>query len=112
MHVTHSDNKARHAVQVLYNLQVRPLLDALGLAPDVTGLDTLDFWWWSLQGLLLMVLVEHLASRDSPCEDYDGDDVPEALVVVAGGSLLRVEEAREDLPDLLELCYHAALPPV
>lgn len=91
---------------MLYDSQVRPLLDVLGFDTHAAAFETLDFWWWFLQGLLLVVLVAYLASPDSPCEEECEDELTEVVVGRdCGGSLYRVEEARVDLPDLLALCY-------
>lgn len=71
LHVTYSDDLARNAVRVLHDLQVRPLVQALGLVPP----DTLDYWWWALQGLVLATLANRLSGPADPDDDDpDGDD--------------------------------------
>lgn len=81
-HVTWGDDWAGPAVVLLYDSQVRPLLDAFGLTGYAAPLETLDYWWWCLQGLLLVVLVKALAAPGSPCEDEpDHEDIE---VVVLG----------------------------
>lgn len=70
LHVTYSDDLARRALNVLFDLQVMPLLHAMGLAPP----DTLDYWWWVLQGLLLATLATHLPGPTAPDDDSHDDD--------------------------------------
>ena len=103
-HVTRSDDTASLAVRVLYEAQVVPLVDAFGLSGHAAALPTLEFWWWSLQGLLLVLLVRCLAASGSASEDESDGEVTE--VVVGTGRVGCVhEEARVDMPDLLALCY-------
>ena len=102
MLVTYGDDMARHAVLMLFRLQVSPVLEAVGLTAYAADLPTLDYWWWCLQGLLLVALTLCLASSFSPSEEEFEEEVPE--VVVGCGRLGREVEGRVDLPDLLALC--------
>ena len=90
VHVTWSDDLARHAVLLLRRLQVNPVLDALGLS---AALDNLDYWWWCLQGLLLVALIEGLASSYSPREgEFEGEADDEVTEVVVGYDRLAPRE--------------------
>ena len=75
IHVTYRDDQARLAVQVLYEWQVWPVIDALGLAAYAAPLDTLDYWWWSFQGLLLVAMAGWISR---PAAEGDGDGEAEA----------------------------------
>ena len=90
-HLTWSDDLARHAVLVLYHAQVKPVVDTFGLGYLVAGLDTLDYWWWSLQGLLLVVLVRRVSGSGYEEEEAEEKEVEEEVAreeleeVVVGG---------------------------
>lgn len=84
VHVTYSDDWARHAVVLLYNLQVQPVVDAFRLTPIAADLETAEYWWWFAQGLLLVVLVRYLAGSDKEDEAV-GEDSEEMKEVVVGG---------------------------
>lgn len=71
VHLTFSDDLAHSAVRVLYGLQVWPVVYVLGLAPAFEAVDNLDYWWWSLQGLLLVAMVGRL-SRPGAEANSDG----------------------------------------
>ncbi|KAG0718047.1 hypothetical protein GWK47_053218 [Chionoecetes opilio] len=64
-------SSSRQALHVLFDLQVQLVTDALGLS-HLLDAANLHYWWWCLQGLLLMVLVKGLAGDDS--DDDDGDE--------------------------------------
>ena len=74
VHVTYSDDLASYALTVLNDLQAKPLLHALGLDPAHT-LDTLAYWWWFLQGLLLATLASFISG--SSADDNNPDDDPD-----------------------------------
>ena len=108
-HLTWRDDLARHAVLVLYNLQVKPVLDALGLAFLVAELNTLDYWWWSLQGLLLMVLSSRVSGSgyEDECEldtHYEDTQEPQEVIVVVGGRQLEAIQ----VPTITQLPDHPA----
>ncbi|XP_050705774.1 uncharacterized protein LOC126991116 [Eriocheir sinensis] len=73
VHVTYSNNLARGALRVLNDLQAQPLLHALGMGhPD--ALDTIAYWWWFLQGLLLPTLASLVSGPSAPYDDNPDDD--------------------------------------
>ena len=110
VHLTWSDDAAACAVHALHNFQVHPLLDALRPVMDVLGFTlpaTLAFWWWSLQGLLLVALVTYITrEEDSPTVDDEGNE--DMMVVV--GCPRRAEEMCLDMPDILDLCCNTRSP--
>ncbi|XP_050706881.1 uncharacterized protein LOC126992269 isoform X2 [Eriocheir sinensis] len=75
VHVTYSDDLARGALRVLNNLQAQPLLHGLGLEPP-DALDTLAYWWWVLQGLLLATLASFISGPSAPDDENLDDDNP------------------------------------
>ena len=84
VHITWGDNWARHTVVLLYTLQVQPVLDLLELNDIVADLKTADYWWWFVQGLLLVVLVRALADNDA--EDGIYKDESDEIANVASHS--------------------------
>lgn len=73
VHVTWGDDWARLAVAELHDLQVRPVLDALGLTAVAAAVQDADYWWWFAQGLLIHSLVR-LAVTCGAQEDYEDED--------------------------------------
>ncbi|MPC89890.1 uncharacterized protein LOC123499514 isoform X2 [Portunus trituberculatus] len=71
VHITWGDNWARHTVVLLYTLQVQPVLDILELNDIVADLKTADYWWWFVQGLLLVVLLRALVGCDAEDDLYE-----------------------------------------
>lgn len=81
VHITWGDDWAHHTVALLYELQVKPVLDTL---QDILNLDIIPkdlkkaaFWWWFIQGLLMVVLVRVLENHDAEDDDFHEDESEE-----------------------------------
>lgn len=85
MHVTMSDDWARHAMVLLYNLQVQPVVDAFGLTSIAADLKDANYWWWFAQGFLLTALVRCLVSFDAE-DDSVEEESEEVMEVVVSDS--------------------------
>ena len=96
VHVTWSDDWARHAVVLLYNFQVQPVIDALELTSVVANVKDADYWWWFGQGFLLTTLVHCLVNFD---ENDVTEGVQEMTEVAVDDHHLSVPEVRVVLPD-------------
>lgn len=84
VHFTWSDDLARHALHVLYDLQARPAVDTLRLS-ILFDVENLDYWWWCLQGLLLMALVGALSGGGSDDESEFASEASGELTEVVTG---------------------------
>lgn len=83
VHVTWGDNWASHAVVLLYNLQVQPVVDAFGLTSIAAELKDVEYWWWFAQGLLLVAWVRSFGSFDAEEDSAEEESQEMTEVVVA-----------------------------
>ena len=82
VHVTYSDDWARHAVVVLYSLQVQPVVDAFKLTSVAADIEDVDFCWWFAQGFLLAALARCLVGHDTKKDAFneESEEVNEVVV--------------------------------
>lgn len=99
VHVTWGDDWARLAVGVLHDLQVKPVVDALGLTLVAAAVKDADYWWWFVQGLFMQGLVR-LAASCGAQEEVEEEEDDEGMDVEAGDARPLALEAAPRQPAL------------
>lgn len=71
VHVTYADDWGNPALAVMHDLQVTPLVDALGLTALTASVNDAKYCWWVLQGFFMMGVVYLAALFGSNEEDEE-----------------------------------------